>query len=149
MGKYDLLIKKLNQSVSSVSSVEQVIIDLLKADKLTSAISIAKDIHPSRAFASAFASGIRRLDDYFVENFIEMKAIAEEDITEEEADAIIREYTGPNGKKCACLRSVPKQILRASSKGVMIRFFKSVLEDKAVGSIEYAKEYWPFLEQKI
>lgn len=149
MNKCALLIKNLSQIHPSASSVEQVIISLLKVDKIASAISIAKDIHPSRAFASIFASGIRILDDCSVKDFIEMKAIAEEDITEEEADAILREYTGPDGKNHSYCRSVPKEILQVSSKEAMKRFFQWTLEDKTVGGIEYAKEYWSFLEQKI
>jgi hypothetical protein len=149
MSKYDLLIKRLVQSVSSLNNVEQVIIGLLKADKTAAAISIAKDMHPSREFASAFASGILLFDDYSFINFIEMKAIAGEAITAEEADAILEQYTGPDGRIQGYHRSVPKEILQSSSKKAMKKFFEWVLEDKTVGSIDYAKEYWQYLEKKI
>ena len=154
MGKYDRIVKRLIETINDVAPacyVENVIIDLLKADDIYGAVDIAKKINPGSQFASAFANELLIVDNEFVmdDSFIVMKKIAGDEITEKEADIMLRRYMGPDGKNQSRARSAPKEILQASSKETMIRFFECAIEDQTVGNIEYARTFWPYLKEKI
>jgi hypothetical protein len=142
---------KITGSVSPTSCVESVIIDLLKTDDINSAVDLAKKVNPGTHFASVFAREILTLETEVImdDSFIAMKKIAGEQISEEEADTILKRYISPNGKNKAYFKSVPKEILKASSRKTMIEFFQSVLDDKAVGAIDYARICWTYLREKL
>ncbi|MCK9578207.1 hypothetical protein M0R01_01780 [bacterium] len=154
MSKYERIVKRLIENVSSVSptsNVENVIIDLLEVNDICGAVDIAKKINPGPQFASAFANELLTVDAEFIkdDSFIAMKKIAGEDIIEEEADIVLGKYTGPGGKNHLCFRSVPEVILQTSSKEAMIRFFEFILEDKTVGNMDCVRTFWPYLKEKI
>lgn len=143
------MIRRLRKKARS--DIENVIVGLLEQDDIYGAIDIAKKINPRPEFASIFADELliasadretETLDKFFVD----MKEIAKEDITEEEADAILLNYIGPNGKKQLSTHVVPKKILQASSIEMMTRFYGYIIES---GDLQYAKTIWPYLEKKI
>jgi hypothetical protein len=155
MYKYDPIIEELvknTRSETQTSNVESVIIDLLRTDDFAGAIELAKKIHPSQEFASAFANGILFYEEDNINRdnaFIEIKKITGENIYPNEADIILRKYTGPDGKYYPYYRNVKMEILSAASRDALIDFFGSVLEDKSLGVVDYAKKYWQYLEEKI
>lgn len=154
MGKYDRTVKRLIKTINGVAPacyVENVIIDLLKTDDIYGAVEIAKKINPGLQFASAFANELLTADTEFImdESFIVMKKIAKENITESEADIMLRRYIGPDGKNQARARSAPKEILQASSRETMMHFFECTIEDQTVCNIDYARKFWPYLKGKI
>ncbi len=154
MGKYDRIVKKLIKSLNSdrpTFNVENVIIDLLKADDIYGAMDIAKKINPGPQFASAFANELLIVDTEFImdDSFIVMKKIAGEAITAVEADIMLKRYAGPDGKNQHRARSAPKEILQASSKETMIRFFECAIGDQTVGNLDYVRTFWPYLKEKI
>lgn len=148
--KEDIMKLLINEAEEypSEKCVEQIIVKLLIADDLAGAVSLAKKIKPSTSFASAFARELLN-SGADIESFLSLKIVAEERVTEEEADIIIMRYIGPNGKNKSYARSIPKEILEVASKKVMVMFFQSIMEDRSAGNMDYARIFWPYLKDKI
>jgi len=153
MGKYDRMIKRLIKSINDTAPschVENIIIDLLKADDIYGAVDIAEKINPGPQFASAFANELLTAKEEIMDNsFVLMKKIAGEDITEEEADIMFKRYVGPDGKNQSRPWSAPKEILRASSKETMICFFDCTIADQKAFNINRVITFWSYLKEKI
>lgn len=154
MDKYRYLEEKLVESIergSKTSGVEETIVGLIAAEDVYSAIKIALKVKPSPKFASVFAKVLLNLiaeDNVYEENFIEMKKIAQEMITEEEADFILELYTGPEGKHYNYHRCIRYETLKAASKKAIVNFFGSVLDDNS-NYIRTARLFWPYVKEKI
>ncbi|MCK9393409.1 MAG: hypothetical protein WCX30_03020 [Candidatus Paceibacterota bacterium] len=141
-----LKVKQESPTSSPTSSVENIIIELIRSDDTSAAVALAKKIRPSSTFAVIFAEELLAREDYSY--FLEIQGISGKPITIEQADTVLMSYVG-DGKNSKFLRSVPNEILEGSSRAVMMLFFEFALQDKGVGSFDYAKIFWGYLKKKI
>lgn len=141
------------KKVSLEISAENIAAEFLKRDQVSEAISIVEKITPSQEFASLFAKKIfqKSIDEDFkwVRDFVSLKEIADERITYEEADAILRKVFYPNGILTKAVLDIPDEIFAASSKKIMATFFRLLLENREINGSDKISKYWGFLAKKI